>query len=219
MLVKKIKNTYPLHKYFYIKMKKQFITEARLKFLAGILTENEYNVILKESEILDRILDKISDQGMESLTPEEKEYLDRYSKGDTDAPAPPSGPTTVYVSDPYEELFKIKNFPAIPNIKSVEFSCGDSDNTEECENYPEMIKLLQVKNMKSILDKIKIDAFGEDNGYFHGVDFDGDFSSPLDTVYAQVSGDGYLYFVDSLDRFSEGYNTEEEWGVRNWKKI
>jgi succinate dehydrogenase flavin-adding protein (antitoxin of CptAB toxin-antitoxin module) len=64
-------------------MKKQLI-EARLKFLAGIITENEYNTILKESEILDKILDKISAQGINSLSSEEKEYLNKYSEGDID---------------------------------------------------------------------------------------------------------------------------------------
>jgi hypothetical protein len=39
---------------------KSILTEARFQFLAGIITESEYNVILKESEILDKILDKIS---------------------------------------------------------------------------------------------------------------------------------------------------------------
>ena len=43
---------------------KSILTEARFQFLAGIITESEYNVILKESEILDKILDKISNQGI-----------------------------------------------------------------------------------------------------------------------------------------------------------
>jgi hypothetical protein len=199
-------------------MKKQ-INEARFQFLAGIITENEYNKILKESAILDRLLDKISDQGIDSLSFEEKEYLDSYSKGDIDAPAPASGNIAVYVSDPFEELYKIENLPAIPDTNSVGFTCKDTNDDSVCKNYPEMIKLLQNKNMKLILDKIQMDAYGEGGGYFHGVEFGGSFFSPTDVAYAQLAGDGMLYFVDSLDRFSEGYNTEEEWGVKNWKKI
>jgi hypothetical protein len=61
---------------------KSILTEARFQFLAGIITESEYNVILKESEILDKILDKISTQGIGSLSSDEKKYLDKYSKGD-----------------------------------------------------------------------------------------------------------------------------------------
>ena len=48
--------------------------------------------ILKEisenQNIVDKILDKISTQGKDSLTPEEKEYLDRYSKGEKNIPEP-----------------------------------------------------------------------------------------------------------------------------------
>ena len=44
----------------------------RMQKLAGILNENE----LKEDQnTIDKILDKISISGIESLTPEEKEYL------------------------------------------------------------------------------------------------------------------------------------------------
>jgi len=53
---------------------KKFITEAkRFQKLAGLL---------KESETLDKILDKIADFGLDSLYPDEKKYLDKYSKDD-----------------------------------------------------------------------------------------------------------------------------------------
>ena len=46
--------------------------------------------ILKEisenQNIVDKILDKISIQGKDSLTPEEKVYLDKYSKGEKNIP-------------------------------------------------------------------------------------------------------------------------------------
>lgn len=45
----------------------------RLQKLAGIISE--------DINIVNKILDKISDQGIESLKPEEKEYLEKYSKG------------------------------------------------------------------------------------------------------------------------------------------
>jgi hypothetical protein len=37
--------------------------------------------------------------------------------------------------------------------------------------------------------------------------------------YAHVSGDGCLYFVDSLKKFSEGYRTEKQWKIKDWIKI
>lgn len=60
----------------------------RMRMLAGIITEGEYKQLLEDEETLNRILDKISDQGKDSLTPEEKTYLDKYSKGEKDIETP-----------------------------------------------------------------------------------------------------------------------------------
>ena len=62
--------------------------KLRMQFLAGIITESQYKQLLEDEAILNRILDKISAQGKDSLTPEEKTYLDRYSKGEKDLEAP-----------------------------------------------------------------------------------------------------------------------------------
>ena len=59
-----------------------------MQFLAGIITEGKYKQLLEDEATLNRILDKISDQGKDSLTPEEKTYLDKYSKGKKDLEAP-----------------------------------------------------------------------------------------------------------------------------------
>jgi len=44
--------------------------------LAGLITESQYTQLIEDMSVIDRILDKISAQGIDSLTPEEKEYLD-----------------------------------------------------------------------------------------------------------------------------------------------
>lgn len=49
--------------------------------MAGIITESEYKNLLEDMSVINKILDKISSQGEKSLTPEEKNYLDQYSKG------------------------------------------------------------------------------------------------------------------------------------------
>lgn len=59
-----------------------------MQFLAGLITESKYKQLLEDEATLNRILDKISDQGKDSLTSEEKAYLDRYSKGEKDLEAP-----------------------------------------------------------------------------------------------------------------------------------
>ena len=40
-----------------------------------------------------------------------------------------------------------------------------------------------------------------------------------DYNYAYVASDGYTRFVKSLDEFSDGYQTEEEWGVASSEEI
>lgn len=54
----------------------------RLQKLAGIISE--------DINIVNKILDKISDQGIKSLKPEEKEYLEKYSRGEKNIPEPVS---------------------------------------------------------------------------------------------------------------------------------
>jgi hypothetical protein len=45
------------------------------------LSDDEFNTLRKEKEItLDQILDKINKKGIDSLTPKEKELLDKYSR-------------------------------------------------------------------------------------------------------------------------------------------
>jgi len=77
----------------------------RMQMLAGIITEGQYKQLLEDMEVVDRILDKISDQGKDSLTPEEKEYLDKYSKGETD------------LTEPSDNIEKEDTTP--PNLKMV----------------------------------------------------------------------------------------------------
>jgi hypothetical protein len=54
----------------------------RMQMMAGIITESEYKNLLEDMSVINKILDKISAQGEKSLTPEEKNYLDQYSKGE-----------------------------------------------------------------------------------------------------------------------------------------
>jgi hypothetical protein len=77
----------------------------RMQMLAGIITESKYKQLLEDMEVIDRILDKISSQGKDSLTPEEKEYLDKYSKGETD------------LTEPSDDVEKQDTTP--PNLKMV----------------------------------------------------------------------------------------------------
>jgi len=202
-------------------MNKDFI---RMQMLAGVITESQYKQLLEDMEVIDRILDKISAQGKDSLSDEEKEYLDRYSKGDKDLKPPTSGATEVYVGEPYSGLYKIKNLPALGRPKDITFNCEDTEDASKCEEYPEYKALISNPKFKLIIDKIHSNERTlyrdpESALFFHGIGFNGDFSSPTSEAYAQVSGDGFLYIVDSMDQWSGKYQTQEGWGITDWKKI
>lgn len=48
-----------------------------------LVTENQLDFIIENQKILNQILDKISYEGMDSLTFREREFLDKFSKGKT----------------------------------------------------------------------------------------------------------------------------------------
>ena len=41
----------------------------------------------------------------------------------------------------------------------------------------------------------------------------------LQTVYVYPDGGGEISIYDSLEHFSEGYKTEEDWEVEGWEQI
>jgi hypothetical protein len=45
-----------------------------------IITESQHNFIIESQEVIDRILDKIGENGYESLSVDEKRYLNAFSK-------------------------------------------------------------------------------------------------------------------------------------------
>ena len=40
-----------------------------------------------------------------------------------------------------------------------------------------------------------------------------------DTMYVQVSGDSSLHFTEDFKDWHEDWNTEEKWGVKEWKEM
>ena len=126
--------------------------------------------------------------------------------------------TTVYVGVPYRELYKIDNFPSLSNTKNIVFDCYDVNSPDKCKAHPEMIEMLKNKQFELILDKIyqnEASLYKSDPLYFQGIKFIGDFSTPIKTACAQVSGEAMLYIVDSLDKFQD----ESSWSAENWKKL
>ena len=79
-------------------------------------------------------------------------------------------------------------------------------------------ELFKIENFSSVEDAIdmlnKYYGMGED-------EVDSFYTDETGTGYnyAYVANDGHTRFVKSLDEFSDGYQTEEEWGVASSKEI
>ena len=78
-----------------------------------IITESQYKFLVENQEVVDRILDKISEIGYESLSIDEKKYLNHFSKheGNPDEFVDPA--------ERYDERRGEKftsNFRGMPNI-------------------------------------------------------------------------------------------------------
>jgi len=99
-----------------------------MQMLAGIITESQYKQLLEDMEVVNRILDKMLDQGKDSLTPEEQEYLNKYSTGKNNLnnPFPLS-------DDEVEELYTKHPELEYSNFEGREFLEDESD--EDVEVY------------------------------------------------------------------------------------
>lgn len=62
-----------------------------------LITESQYEILLENQKYVDSILEKISESGYDSLSIDEKRYLDEFSKYDGDPDE------FVYSSDEYDE--------------------------------------------------------------------------------------------------------------------
>ena len=106
--------------------------------------------------------------------------------------------TKVYKSNPFNELYKVTNFPE-----------GD----------------LQDENVKDVLNTIYLDSYSKpiseliNNGFTEEVErYLNDLKSHQQ-VYVYADGEGRLTITDSLKIFDKGYQTEKEWKVKNWVEI
>ena len=89
--------------------------------------------------------------------------------------------------------------------------------------YNELYKIERTvasDDLKPIIEKIAKAEGGviEEDGFCFTY-YDGDLNKENQVFYAHVSGDGCLHFVDTLKKFSEGYRTEKQWGIKDWLEI
>ena len=82
--------------------------------------------------------------------------------------------------------------------------------------FTELIKIEDFSTIEECLKMIN-EAFDDEDWEPLTMDQVGKKYSPKsNSKYVQLTGDGTLYFVDSLNEFNGKYNTEEGWGVEFW---
>jgi hypothetical protein len=106
-----------------------------------IITESQYRILLESQEEVDRILDKISDGSYESLSIDEKRYLDAFSKH-TGRPDEFVDPSESY-DDREGEKFT-SSFNHIPKIEFV------FDYEEQTENETALYGTILFKDKEYI---------------------------------------------------------------------
>lgn len=77
-----------------------------------LISENQLNVVLENQKVLNQILDKISHEGIDSLTFREREFLDKFSKD--------KSPDELGVDINYKKGTTVESsFPGIPPFTFV----------------------------------------------------------------------------------------------------
>ena len=181
----------------------------RMQMLAGIITESQYKALLEDMEVVDRILDKISTQGKDSLTPEEKEYLDKYSRGDKDLEEPSPDENTEIHDD-----LVVKFYPSYyKNEKTYKFfycekGLADDFHTEDSKKVKYIVGYSHFLNLPD--DKKWILNMPDPKTELElatGLELDPDscYDADMDAI-------GYIYSKSGKDIENE-YDEEELWDV------
>lgn len=89
--------------------------------------------------------------------------------------------------------------------------------TKKGKYFTELVKIedfTTIKDCLKVINEYILDEEDIEDCPFYTDDEDG-----KDYKYAYVSGDGRVYFVESLNEFSESRNTEKKWDVDFWRSI
>jgi hypothetical protein len=108
------------------------------------------------------------------------------------------------------DLFKIEDFKGL-NYSKTNYDCWTKDWKQFLKDNQEF---------KNLLKKVGKYIFEDDNkiekDMFCDFQILGDLNKDLEKVYFQIDNQGSICLVEDLGQFSENYNTEEDWRIRNW---
>jgi hypothetical protein len=105
------------------------------------------------------------------------------------------------------ELYKLEPFPVIIDQKDI------------FKNSLGFKNALTLILNEAYGDSVSQGSLEEFIGSGIIIDFFGNFSSLLSKAYVYTDAEGNVAIVDSLDKFSNDYHNEQNWGITEWKEI
>lgn len=105
------------------------------------------------------------------------------------------------------ELYKLEPFPVIIDQKDI---------SKNFLGFKNALTLVLNEAYGNSISQGSLEEF-IDSGII--IKFLGNFSSPLSKAYIYPNPEGNVAIVDSLDKFSNDYQNEQNWNITEWKEI
>ena len=108
-------------------------------------------------------------------------------------------------------LYKVEDFKGL-NYSKTNFDICDKLEDKDWKQF-----LDDNQEFRNLLIKLGFFIFGDDyyieDDMFCDFQILGDLSKDLDKIYINIDSQGSVCLVDDLNKFSEDYRTEEDWGI------
>jgi len=114
-------------------------------------------------------------------------------------------------------LYKVEDFKGL-NYSKTNFDICDKLEDKDWKQF-----LDDNQEFRNLLIKLGFFIFGDDyyieDDMFCDFQILGDLSKDLDKIYINIDSQGSVCLVDDLNKFSEDYRTEEDWGIDFWNEF
>jgi hypothetical protein len=120
-------------------------------------------------------------------------------------------------------FYSDKNLYKVEDFKGLNYSKTDFDICDKLEDKDWKQFLDDNQEFRNLLIKLGFFIFGDDyyieDDMFCDFQILGDLSKDLDKIYINIDSQGSVCLVDDLNKFSEDYRTEEDWGIDFWNEF
>jgi hypothetical protein len=120
-------------------------------------------------------------------------------------------------------FYSDKNLYKVEDFKGLNYSKTNFDICDKLEDKDWKQFLDDNQEFRNLLIKLGFFIFGDDyyieDDMFCDFQILGDLSKDLDKIYINIDSQGSVCLVDDLNKFSEDYRTEEDWGIDFWNEF